>query len=269
MAIALLQDMSKCMACKACQVACKAWNELPAVATTNPGGYENPPDLSPTTWTRVQFREVEADGDPQWRFFKQQCMHCRDAPCVEVCPTAALKHHRDGFVSFARDLCNGCGYCVQFCPYGVPRLEQESALTGRGKASKCTLCQDRVTSGEAPACAKACPTGAIQFGDRGALLASGKARVAELEGQGLAGATLYGETELGGLGILYVLPEPASRYEALPANPGAAWLAATGWQRLLQPVGAIGLGLGILGLALNFAAVSRRRPKEGEAGGEG
>jgi formate dehydrogenase iron-sulfur subunit len=260
MAVALLQDMSKCIACKGCQVACKEWNELPAEPTRNGGSYENPRDLSPTTWTRVQFLEEEENGEPRWRFFKQQCMHCASAPCAEVCPTAALKRHPLGFVSLERDLCNGCGYCAGFCPYGVPRLTIESALSGRAKIAKCTFCEDRVTNGQAPACAKTCPSGAIQFGDRQALLGQGRARAAELRAQGHPRATLYGETEMGGLGVLYVLPESPSRYPSLPVDPDAAWRTASLWQRWLQPIGVAGLVLGVLGLVANFATVARRQP---------
>lgn len=266
MAIAMLQDMSRCVACKACQVACKEWNELPAERTRNHGDYENPRDLSPTTWTRVQFLELE-DGDAlRWRFFKHQCMHCTDAACVEVCPTAALKRHPAGFVSLERERCNGCGYCAKFCPFGVPRLDVENAVTGRAKAAKCTMCEDRVTTGNAPACAKACPAGAIEFGDRETLVTRGRGRVAELKGQGYREAALYGERELGGLGVMYVLPEARSRYSLLPADPDRSWRWASTWQRMLQPIGAAALGLGAVGLVANFVVALRARgdDKEGE-----
>lgn len=265
MAIAMLQDMSRCIACRGCQVACKEWNELPAVPTRNRGSYENPPALSPATWTRVQFIEDDAGGAPRWFFFKQQCMHCTNAPCVEVCPTGALRRNVLGFVSLERERCNGCGYCAKFCPYGVPQLEVESALTGRAKIAKCTLCQDRVSNGQAPACAKACPAGAIEFGEREALLGRGRARVAALKAQGRTGASLYGEREMGGLGVMYVLPEPAASYPALPANPDGAWRAASAWQRALQPIGLGALALGLVGLLVNFA-VAPRGARGGEEG---
>ncbi|MBI1734020.1 MAG: 4Fe-4S dicluster domain-containing protein [Candidatus Rokubacteria bacterium] len=266
MAIALLQDMSRCVGCKACQVACKAWNELPAVPTSNAGGYENPRALSAATWTYVQFAEDERNGQPDWRFFKTQCMHCANAACVEVCPTGALYRHASGFVALERDRCNGCGYCATFCPYGVPQMETESRLTGRAKVAKCTFCEDRVTNGLSPACAKACPAGVIAFGDREALLERGRVRVAELRREGRSDATLYGEHELGGLGVLYVLPESPARYRALPADPDGTWRVATGWQRYLQPLGAAGLLLGAAGLIVNYLSVRRARSRPTDGG---
>lgn len=266
MALALLQDMSRCVACKACQVACKEWNELPAAATSNTGSYENPRALSPVTWTYVQFLEEERDGRPEWRFFKTQCMHCTNAPCAEVCPTGAIARHASGFVAVERDRCNGCGYCAKFCPYGVPQVDVQSRVTGRAKIAKCTLCEDRVTNGLTPACAKACPAGAITFGERDALLTRGRERVAQLRTAGFAGATLYGERELGGLGVLSVLPAAPARYPALPADPDRAWRLAAGWQRYLQPLGAAGLLLGAVGLAINYLSVRRRAPVADDAG---
>ncbi len=267
MPIAMLQDMSRCVACKACQVACKEWNELPAEPTTNHGDYENPRDLSPTTWTRVQFLELDGAGEMRWRFFKQQCMHCTNAACAEVCPTGALARNPAGFVSLERDRCNGCGYCARFCPFGVPRVDVQDRLTGRAKVAKCTLCEDRVTTGNMPACAKACPSGAIHFGDRETLVARGRARVAELHARGNRDAVLYGEQELGGLGVMYVLPEPVSRYPLLPADPERSWRWASTWQRVLQPIGAATLAVGAVGLVANFLVALRARG-DGKGGAE-
>lgn len=217
----------------------------------------------------MQFLEAEERGEPRWLFFKQQCMHCRDAPCVRVCPTGALKNDPLGFVSFQRERCNGCGYCVKFCPFGVVRIDRESVWTGAAKAAKCTLCQDRIANGEDPACAKACPAGAIRFGDRDQLIAAGRERVADLQAQSRMGANLYGETVLGGLSVLYVLPEPPSRYHrALPRNPEAAWLVAWVWQKLVQPVGLAGVALGAAALAVNYLAVTRHDRRRSPAGAD-
>ncbi len=114
---AILFDATKCMACRACQVACKGWNELPGEETTNRGTYENPPDLSPTTWLKMKFAEVPSNGRVgAWLFTRRACMHCTEAGCVEVCPTKALYHHELGFVAYDKNLCSGCGYCSGSVP---------------------------------------------------------------------------------------------------------------------------------------------------------
>lgn len=264
--IAMLIDLTKCMGCRACQVACKEWNDLPAETTKNRGTYENPPDLTPNTWTRIRFMESAENGEVKWEFFKEQCLHCTDAPCVAVCPTAALKNNSLGFVSYEEALCNGCGYCAEFCPFGVPRMNIVSTLTGRARASKCTLCQDRVTNGYVPACAKSCPADAISFGERQAMLAKGQERVARLQAgasRQLPNANLYGADILGGLGVMYILPDKSEKYD-LPANPQSTATLASAWQDVLQPLGELAIGVGIVGAALNWI-VTRRQVNQQEA----
>lgn len=260
--LAMLIDTSKCMACRGCQVACKQWNDLKGWSyskTINRGGYENPPDLSPQTWTRIKFIEYEGGDRFQWLFLKEGCMHCTRAVCVDVCPTHALKYHPLGFVTFEKDLCNGCGYCTQFCPFHIPRLEVENRLTGQAKASKCTFCQDRVTNGLIPACVKTCPAGALSWGDRAEMIAKAKARVEALKnGRGFPNANLYGERELGGLGRLYILTERPSAY-GLPEKPQYPALA-TVWQDFVQPLGEIAIGATAVGLLINFL-IARRNIK--------
>lgn len=255
--LAMLFDASKCIGCKGCQVACKQWWGLPATETKQTGSYENPPDLAPNTWTRVTFHEHEAAGQTQWLFLAWGCVHCTQAACVDVCPTAALKHNETGLVSFERDLCNGCGYCTQACPFGVPRLEIASPLTGQAKASKCTFCQDRATNGLIPACVKTCPPGALEWGERDALIEKAKARVEWLKARGYAQAQLYGEKELGGLGRLFVLTAPPEAY-GLPADPKYPTLAA-GWQKGVQPFGYVAVGATVFGLAINWLATRRAK----------
>lgn len=223
MAKATLIDVSKCTGCRACQVACKEWNDNPAEETVCFGCYENPPDLSTTTWSRVTFRETELDGRLTWLFRTERCMHCTDASCVNVCPTGAA-HHEGEFVVIDPEWCVGCGYCVTACPFNVPRLGHEPE---KGSARKCRFCLDRVSEGLEPACAKTCPTGAIEFGDRTALISKAHDRVAVLRERGFADANLYGETMLGGLHQMYLLTESPEVF-GLPLAPQAATRTVVG-----------------------------------------
>jgi formate dehydrogenase iron-sulfur subunit len=263
--VGMLIDTTACTGCRGCQVACKQWWDLPAEPTENRGSYENPRDLSPTTWTRVRFQEVAAGDRVQWFHLAWGCLHCAQAPCVDVCPTSALRQHALGFVSLEPDLCNGCGYCALACPFDVPRLER-SALSGRGKATKCNLCQDRVTQGLLPACAKTCPPGAISFGDREAMLALGEKRVAALRSQGFAEASVYGASVLGGLGRMFVLAMAPAAY-GLPASP-AYPSTVRFWQQVIQPLGRLGILATLLAVGANALAVWRirlhRKDQQGE-----
>jgi formate dehydrogenase iron-sulfur subunit len=218
MATAMLIDVSRCTACRSCQVACKAWNDLPGEVTVCLGCYDNPPDLSPDTWNRIAFYEVEREGGQvAWLFRPVRCLHCTEASCVSVCPTGAAAHQGE-FVVIDPEWCIGCGYCEQACPFNTPRLGHG---TEKGSARKCRFCVDRVTNGKQPACASACPTGAIEFGDRNALIAKAKDRVAVLKGMGLADAHLYGENLLGGLHQMYVLTDKPGIF-GLPEAPRMA-----------------------------------------------
>jgi len=250
---AILYDSTLCTACRACQVACKQWNENEAVETTNQGSYENPSDLTPETWLKIEFREVERRGKVDWLFNRRACMHCTDAACVKVCPTDALRHHELGFVTYDKELCSGCGYCVDFCPFHVPRSDR-NLITGMAKMDKCTFCTtpglDRIAAGYEPACVKSCPTDALKYGDRSELLAEGKKRVEALQAEGYINAYLYGERELGGLHVMYVLKDSPEVY-GLPIAPEVP-AAAIAWQDVIQPLGwAVG-GLTLIGLGLNY-----------------
>ena len=252
---AMLIDVSKCTACRACQVACKAWNDLPGEITVCLGCYDNPPDLSPDTWNRIAFWEVaDADGNLQdWAFRPVRCMHCADAPCVRVCPTGALSKNPMGFTAYGESKCNGCGYCTQFCPYDIPRLK-EADVWGKGKTTKCTFCQDRTTNGLVPACAQTCPTGAIVFGERDEMVALGRQRVEELKAKGRSEARLYGETELGGLHQMYVLDAAASAY-GLPESP--TYPTGASLRNVLKPVGNIAIGAALVGSVAAFFITRR------------
>ena len=251
---AILYDATKCMACRGCQAVCKQWNELTAVETTNWGSYENPKDLSSQTWLKMEFREVGDNGTLRWLFNRRACMHCGDASCVKVCPTGALFYHPSGFVSLDKLKCTGCGYCVEFCPFDVPRLDTNRA-SGLGKADKCTLCTtkdlNRIDNDEEPACVKTCPTGALTYGNRDTLLTAGEASVQELGGN----ARLYGKDEVGGTHVLYVLDDSARTY-GLPEDPKVP--AAATVHDVLKPVGYAVAGVVALGLLLNIMVARAR-----------
>jgi formate dehydrogenase iron-sulfur subunit len=186
-------DTTLCIGCKACEVACKQWNSLPADNLDFLGtSYDNTLSLGATTWRHVKFIEQAASrGDPRWLFLSDICKHCENAGCLEACPTGAIARTEFGTVIIQQDVCNGCQYCVPACPYGVITADKE----GGGTAHKCTLCYDRLKGGLEPACAKACPTDSIQFGPIEELHVRAQTRVDALKQRGFRGARLYGDPD--------------------------------------------------------------------------
>jgi formate dehydrogenase iron-sulfur subunit len=224
----MLIDVSKCMGCRGCQVACKQWNQLPATKTKFGGSYQNPPTLGPTTWTLINFIEPAKvkhkddpgaqrrafDANPQWLFRKSQCFHCVEPACVTACPTAALRKQPNGVVYINQELCAGCKYCVEACPFETPHPDPKT-----GTARKCWMCLDRVNNGLQPACATACPTGAVQFGPRHNMLCIARDRAAVLRKEG-KNPYIYGESkEMGGLSVITLLPENDPELYGLPKDP--------------------------------------------------
>jgi formate dehydrogenase iron-sulfur subunit len=253
--LALLYDSAKCVGCRACQMACKQWNKLGPVSTDAAGLYESPQGLAPHVWTLIKLAHYQVSDRRSYLFIKVGCMHCGKPACAAACPTGALKKQPNGLVTVDRNLCNGCGYCTQVCPFHVPQLEVTNRLTGAAKASKCTFCQDRVAQGLRPYCVQSCPTGALDWGDREAMLAKAKGRVDALKA-GFPQANLYGETDLGGVGRLDVLLAPPAVY-GLPQGPQFPF-GATLWKKAVQPAGQAIFGATILGL-LGAFFVARRR----------
>ncbi len=256
--VAILYDASKCIGCKACERACKECNNLP----TEP---EPPSDLSAITWNLIQQRKgVALDDQP---FFNLQCLHCTDAACVMVCPTGALYKDRRGFVAFDEDKCNGCGYCTQFCPFGAPHLKDVNLVTGEAKAGKCIFCcQNQPQEGVGRvACVEACPTGALRLDWRQKLVDDAKIRVSELKAEGESGAMLYGEKEAGGLHRLSILLDEPSAY-GLPTDPQSPITLSRVWQKIIQPLGSIAVGLTTVGLGVNFMIARRSIKLEEEEG---
>ena len=251
-------DTTVCIGCKACEVACKQWNQLPADGFHWSGNsYDNTGELSATSWRHVKFIEqfprdrasepsdqkrisldVLPDKNPaqnRWLMMSDVCKHCVTAPCQQACPTGALIHNEFENVYIQPDICNGCSYCVASCPFGViTRADFD------GHAHKCTLCYDRQKDGLVPACAKACPTQSIQFGPVDELRERARKRVEELHRLGQTGAYLYGDDPTdtySALHSFYILIDHPSVY-GLPDKPFNPWLRMKG-----DYVRAVGSGL--------------------------
>ena len=202
----MLIDETKCTGCRACQVACKQWNDLPGEKTFNTGTYQNPPHLSASTWNLIEFREIERGDDVGFYFVKRACMHCEHPACVSVCPVGALKKTAQGPVVYDEAKCIGCRYCMAACPFGVPTFQWDKGLLGQPVIRKCSFCVDRVSNGLTPSCAKACPSTVITFGERSTLVAEAQARLAKNPGRYVN--HVYGLNEAGGTSILYLASVP-------------------------------------------------------------
>jgi formate dehydrogenase iron-sulfur subunit len=203
MSKAVLVDLVRCMGCRACQVACKAWNDNPGEVTLCLGCYDNPPDLSADTWSIMRFNELERNGQLHWVFTKRQCMHCEDPGCVSACIVGAFQKLDNGAVVYDDKKCIGCRYCMMACPFRVPKFEWDTPVP---LIRKCTFCADRQGAGLEPACVKACPTGALTYGDRNDMIAEGHRRIEARPGKYVN--HIYGEREVGGTSWMYLSPVP-------------------------------------------------------------
>lgn len=208
MSKACLVDLTRCIGCRGCQVTCKGWNNLAAETTeffARSGGYQNPPALSPKTNTLITYNEIkDSSGRINWVFSKRQCMHCLEPSCVSACLVKALEKKEDGPVVYHENLCMGCRYCMIACPFDIPKFEYEKAIPS---IRKCTFCFDRQEEGEMPACAKACTTGAILFGDRDELLDVARSRIYRDPNDRYV-HKIYGEHEVGGTAWMYISDVP-------------------------------------------------------------
>jgi formate dehydrogenase iron-sulfur subunit len=255
--VGFFTDSSICIGCKACEVACKEWNHVPVDGLNFLGkSYDNTGELGANSWRHVAFieqnRPVAPDGSGgmRWLMNSDVCKHCAHAACLEVCPTGALMRTEFGTVVVQPDVCNGCGYCVSACPFGV--IERRE---GDGRAFKCTLCYDRLKGDMQPACAQACPTQSIQFGPIEDLRARARHRLADLQQEGVADARLYGvdesDNEVGGLNAFFLLLDEPEVY-GLPTHP------VTTTRDLPQMWRTAAAAAGMLALGVMAAFVKRR-----------
>jgi Fe-S-cluster-containing hydrogenase components 1 len=200
MAKGVLVDLTKCIGCGSCTVACKLWNETKFDEKKPATG--DHPKLTSDNWTTVKRCEVTANGEPAWRFVKDQCLHCEHPACASACFSKALQKTEEGPVIYYPHLCVGCRYCMVACPFNIPKYEWDKALPF---VAKCQMCSTKVARGEAPACVSVCPTGVMQFGERGELLQTAKQTIA---GDKKYVQEIYGEKEVGGTSWLYLSDIP-------------------------------------------------------------
>jgi formate dehydrogenase iron-sulfur subunit len=257
-------DTTVCIGCKACEVACKEWNQLPDDGMFFTGmSYDNTVSLVASTWRHVEFIErpvplsdqITGIGDFSWLLMSDVCKHCQRAGCLENCPTGAIVRTEFDTVYVQPDICNGCGYCIAGCPFGVIDRREDD-----GRAWKCTLCYDRLKDDLTPACAKACPTDSITFGDLDDLRQQARTRVEHLHERGVSEAYLYGVDEenqpgTGGLNAFFLLVDKPEVYN-LPPDPVVptkrapqAWLAMAG--------AALGLAAAALGAVVSAGGSGR------------
>jgi formate dehydrogenase iron-sulfur subunit len=250
-------DTTVCIGCKACEVACKEWNQLPDdgfVFTAM--SYDNTAALGASTWRHVAFVEqTTADGQFSWLMMSDVCKHCQRAGCLENCPTGAIVRTEFDTVYVQPDVCNGCGYCVAGCPFGVIERRDDD-----GRAWKCTLCYDRLKGDMEPACAKACPTDSIQFGELDDLRRRAEERVATLHTRGVRDAYLYGASEddqpgTGGLNAFFLLVDRPEVYNLPPDPVAPAMKARSAW--LSMAAAGVGMVAAALGAVLSARGTSR------------
>ena len=294
--VGFFTDTSVCIGCKACEVACKEWNLVPEDGLVWTGeSYDNTSTLGANSWRHVAFIEQRkearieperldaieiagegaslaqsADGGLRWLMSSDVCKHCTHAACLDVCPTGALFRTEYDTVVVQQDICNGCGYCVPACPFGVldrrhlprdsrdPPAEILGLQLGKkedGRVWKCTLCYDRLKGGHEPACAKACPTDSIQFGPLDELRERADLRLEKLQAEGWNGAQLYGrdpDDGVGGFGAFFLLLDEPEVY-GLPPDP----VVTTRDLPRMWATAALAAGALVAGIAAAFGDGSR------------
>jgi len=253
--VAKLIDTTTCIGCKACEVACQEWNDLPPEPTTQTGTYQTLPATTANFWNLIRFSEHDDEsGMLRWLMRKDQCMHCAEPGCLIACPApGAIVQYANGIVDFQQDHCIGCGYCITGCPFDVPRLSPETK-----KVYKCSLCSDRTAVGLEPECIKTCPTSCLTFGEREELIRKADTRVSELKAHGHTDAGVYNPAGVGGTNVVYVLKQASAPEDyGLPANPTIPWTVSL-WKGPVKWLGSLVFLGGILGTFLHYVRFGPR-----------
>ena len=260
--VAFLTDSTVCIGCKACEVACKEWNEVPADGMAFSGlSYDNTLTVGHSTWRHVKFVErapvIGVGGNAgervSWEFSSDVCKHCDVAGCLEHCPTGSILRTETGAVFVQPDICNGCGYCVVGCPFGVIDRRPDD-----GRAFKCTFCYDRQRGGLEPACAKVCPTESIRFGEIGALRQEADRRVDELKQKGIEDAVVWDprDTSVGGSHAIFIVRGDPRAYNLPPAPEVPTVLNRPAWTSAM-----VTGGLMLAGTLLAFAGTGTTKSR--------
>ena len=255
-----LIDTTTCIGCKACEVACVEWNDLPFQPTTFDNTYQTMPDTHWAYWNLITFNEhPREDGEMMWLMRKHQCMHCADPGCLRACPAdGAIVQYANGIVDFQQENCIGCQFCVSGCPFNIPKFNASTK-----KVYKCTLCSDRVGQGLEPACIKACPTGCLQFGTKTDMKFAAEQRAKQLkEHYGFQNAGVYDPESIGGTHVIYVLHDATNPevYGGLPKNPRIPF-AFMIWKDVFKPLGLIVAMTGFLGALFHYVFRGPHRPQ--------
>jgi formate dehydrogenase beta subunit len=265
-----LIDTTTCIGCKACEVACVEWNDLPFGETTFDNTYQTMPDTRWNYWNLIKFNEHKrADGTLMWLMRKDQCMHCADPGCLRACPAdGAIVQYQNGIVDFQQENCIGCQLCLSGCPFDIPRFNPTTK-----KVYKCSLCSDRVGQGLEPACIKSCPTGCLHFGTKAEMKELAEARAVQLRDvSGFQDAGVYDPDTVGGTHVIYVLHDAKNpeAYGGLPKNPRIP-IVYTVWKYILKPISLFTVFAGAVGIFFHYVSYGPRRtlpqpPKKEEHG---
>jgi formate dehydrogenase iron-sulfur subunit len=245
-----LIDTTTCIGCKACEVACMEWNDLPFGETVFDNTYQTMPDTRWNYWNLIRFNEHETENGLMWLMRKDQCMHCADPGCLAACPAdGAIVQYSNGIVDFQQQNCIGCGYCITGCPFNIPKFNSATK-----RVYKCTLCADRVSEGLEPACIKSCPTGCLHFGTKDDMKYLANQRAKQLRDHyNFPNAGVYDPPGVGGTGVIYVLHDATNpeAYGGLPKDPHVPWTVKL-WKGPIKWLGNVAIVGGLIGLFVHY-----------------